>query len=299
MSANRDYLTPELRNWLLAASFGDGAQQAFEGDAGRATFEPLPETLDVPVVPLRETVVFPRGVTPLSIGRDRSLRAIEATGEQDLILTIAQKVPDASEPRPSDLYAVGTVSRLGRILRMPDGTTSLLVRGQARARIVEWLRTTPFAVARVEVLREPQSRTPSAEALMRAALSLFERVIRLDHNLPEEAFIYAMNVDDPGWLADLIAQALQIDIAQRQSVLETLDPAKRLQKVAVILARELDVLELEDHIQSQVQNEVGKCAPSKLNWARAIAMRRKSCCCASGCGPSNCPKSRAQRLNRI
>ena len=258
MSANRDYLTPELRNWLLAASFGDGAQQAFEGDTARAALEPLPETFEVPVVPLRETVVFPRGVMPLTVGRDRSLRAIEATGELGLMITVAQKTLDVTDPRPSDLYMVGTIAKLGRILRMPDGTTSLLVRGQARARIVEWLYTTPFTMARVQVLHEPQGRTPSAEALMRAVLSLFERVVRLDHSLPEEAFIYAMNVDDPGWLADLITQTLQIDVVQRQSILETIEPVARLQKLSVILARELDVLELEDRIQMQVQNEVDK-----------------------------------------
>ena len=255
---NREYLTPELRNWLLAASFGDGLQQSFEGDALRGAAEPLPEVLEAPVVPLRETVVFPRGVTPLSIGRDRSLRAIEAAGELGLMITVAQKNFDVSDPRPSDLYMMGTVSKLGRILRMPDGTTSMLVRGQARARIVEWLRTTPFTVARVQVIREPQGTTPSAEALMRAALSLFEKVIKLDRSLPEEAFIYAMNLDDPGWLADLIAQTLALDVAQRQSILEAVEPVTRLQKLSVLLARELDVLELEDRIQSQVQNEVDK-----------------------------------------
>jgi ATP-dependent Lon protease len=218
----------------------------------------LPDIFEAPVVPLRETVVFPRSVMPLSVGRDRSLRAVESIGEPGLMITVAQKNPDVSDPRPSDLYTVGTISRLGRILRMPDGTTSLMVRGQARARIVEWLYTTPFTMARVQVLHETPSRTPSAEALMRAVLSLFERIVRLDHSLPEEAFIYAMNVDDPGWLADLIAQTLQIDVVQRQSILETVEPAARLQKLSVILARELDVLELEDRIQSQVQNEVDK-----------------------------------------
>ena len=255
---NRDYLTPELRNWLLAASFGDHMQQPLEGQVLAAGAASLPDTLEAPVVPLRETVVFPRGITPLSVGRERTLRAIEAVGELGLVITVAQRNDEAFDPRPSDLYAMGTVTRLGRTLRMPDGTTSLLVRGQARARIVEWLRATPFLVARVQVVPEPQVHTPSTEALMRAALSLFERVIKLDHSLPEEAFVYAMNVDDPGWLADLIAQSLSLEVAQRQTILEAVEPVARLQKLSVILARELDVLELEDRIQSQVQNEVDK-----------------------------------------
>jgi ATP-dependent Lon protease len=257
MSSNRDYLSPELRNWLIAASFGDGLTQEFEGKPNGAS-APLPDTFEAPVAPLRETVIYPRAVMPLSIGRDRSLRAVEAAGEQGLIITVAQKSIDTPDPRPSDLYSMGTVSKLGRTLRMPDGATSLLVRGQARVRIVEWVQATPFLVARVQRVNEIRALTPSAAALMRAALSLFERIIRLDRSLPEESFVYAMNVDDPGWLADLIAQTVPLDVAQRQIILETVEPVARLQKLSVILAKELDVLELEDRIQEQVQSEVDK-----------------------------------------
>jgi ATP-dependent Lon protease len=256
MSSNRDYLTPELRNWLIAASFGDGLQQGFEGL--NTALAPLPDTFEAPVVPLRETVIYPRALMPLSIGRDRSLRAVEAAGERGMIVTIAQKSFDTTDPRPSDLYPLGTASKLGRTLHMPDGTTSLLVRGQSRVRIVEWVQATPFLAARVQTIHEPAARTPSSEALMRAALSLFERIVKLDQGLPEEAFVYALNVEDPGWLADLIAQTVPLDVAQRQVILEAIEPVARLQKLSVMLAKELDVLELEDRIQLQVQNEVDK-----------------------------------------
>ncbi|MCL4507665.1 MAG: endopeptidase La [Chloroflexi bacterium] len=260
MSANRDYLTPELRNWLIAASFGDGLQQdsADAHSNGDGTSAPLPEVFEAPVVPLRETVVYPRAVMPLSIARERSLRAVESAGEMGLVATIAQKNIDAPDPRPSDLYATGTACKLGRSLRMPDGTTSLLVRGQSRVRVIDWLQATPFMVARVQVIREQPAKPPSTEALMRAVMSLFERVIKLDRSLPEESFVYAMNVGDPGWLADLIAQTIPLEIAQRQTILEAVEPSVRLQKLSVMLARELDVLELEDRIQLQVQNEVDK-----------------------------------------
>jgi ATP-dependent Lon protease len=256
MAANRDYLTPELRNWLIAASLGDGLQD-FEGNhMGPAT--PLPEVFEAPAVPLRETVVYPRALIPLSIARERSLRAVEAAGELGLIVTVAQKSFEVTEPRPSDLHSFGTVCQLGRSLRMPDGSTSLLVRGQVRVRVVEWLQATPFLVARVQQVEEPKPVTLSTEALMRTALSLFERVIKLDRNLPEESFVYAMNVSDPSWLADLIAQTVPLDVAQRQIILEAIEPMARLQKLSVMLARQLDVLELEDRIQLQVQNEVDK-----------------------------------------
>jgi len=254
MSANRDYMTPELRNWLMAASFGDGLT-GFDGDRPN---RPLSEVFESPVLPLRDIVVFPRSVMPLSVGRERSLRAMEVASATGLIVAVAQRTSDAPEPRPSDLYTVGTVADLGRALRMPDGVTSLLVRGRARVRVVEWLQATPFLVAKVQVLAERNERTPATEALMRAVMALFEKVVRLNHNLPEEAFIYALNVDEPGWLADLIAHTIPLDIQQRQSILETLEPINRLQKLGVLLAKELDVLELEDRIAEQVQNEVDR-----------------------------------------
>ncbi len=259
MSANRDYLTPELRNWLIAASFGDSLQQEFADAHTNGNGAALPETFEAPVVALRETVVYPRAVMPLSIGRERSLRAVEAAGEMGLVVTLAQKVNvDIPDPRPSDLYTVGVVCKLGRSLRMPDGTTSVLVRGQARVKVLDWLQATPFIVARAQVIHEQPAKTPSTEALMRAALSLFERITRLDRSLPEESFVYAMNVGNPGWLADLIAQTVPLESAQRQAILEATEPSARLQKLSVLLARELDVLELEDRIQVQVQSEVDR-----------------------------------------
>ncbi|HEY3289249.1 MAG TPA: endopeptidase La, partial [Anaerolineae bacterium] len=252
-------LTPELRNWLITATFGDGLHDDLELKEGvNGAANSLPEVFDVPVVPMRETLVYPHALMPLSIVRERSLRAVESAGESGFALTVGQKNTDVIDPRPSDLHTIGTVCKLGRALRMPDGTTNLLVRGQARARIVEFLDVSPYMTARVEVIHESKARTPTAEALMRAAMSLFERVIKLDDNLPEEALIYAMNISGPGRLADLIAQTLPLELTQRQVILEAIDPVVRLQKLSVMLARELDVLELEDRIQLQVQNEVDK-----------------------------------------
>jgi ATP-dependent Lon protease len=144
------------------------------------------------------------------------------------------------------------------MLRLPDGSTSVLVQGRARVQVVAWTQATPHFRAKFRLIHEPPAQSQATEALMRAVLALFERVVALNQNIPEEAFVYAMNVNEPGWLADLIAQALPIGMADRQSVLETIDPNARLQKMSTILARELDVLELEDRIQANAQNEVDK-----------------------------------------
>ncbi|MCS7059692.1 MAG: endopeptidase La [Anaerolineae bacterium] len=256
MAANQDYMTPDIRNWLMAASLGDGLPGfGAENDArGRE----LPEIFESPVLPLRDTVVFPRIVTPLTVGRERSLRAMEVATATNIVVTVAQRNPDVPEPKPSDMCEIGTVVDMGRALRMPDGVTTLLVRGRARVRIMEWLQATPFMVARVQPIPESNTRTPATEALMRAVLALFEKVVRLNQNLPEEAYVYALNISEPGWLADLIAYTIPLDIAQRQTILETVEPINRLQKLGVLLAKELDVLELEDRIALQVQNEVDK-----------------------------------------
>ncbi len=257
MASDRDYLIPEMRNWLIAATFDENLNEGL-GDRDNAASVQLPEVLDVSVVPLREMLVYPHALVPLSVVRARSLRAVEAAGEHGLILTIAQKNSDAVDPRPSDLYTIGALGRLGRALRMPDGAANVLVRGLVRVKVLEWLQVTPFITARVQVIHESQQKPPSAEALMRAAMSLFQRIIDLDRSLPEEALVYAMNVNEPGRLADLIAQTIPLDIEQRQAILEAVEPSVRLQKLSVYLARRLDVLELEDRIQAQVQNEVDK-----------------------------------------
>ncbi len=256
MAANHDFMTPDMRNWLMAASFGDGLPGlGLESDTqGRE----LPEIFESPVLPLRDTVVFPRTVASLTVGRDRSLRAMEVATATHTVVTVAQRNTNALEPKPSDMYSMGTVVDMGRALRMPDGVTSLLVRGRARVRILEWLQATPFMVARVQVVDDRNGRTPAIEALMRAVLALFEKVVRLNQNLPEEAYIYALNVNEPGWLADMIAHTIPLDVEQRQLILETVEPINRLQKLGVLLAKELDVLELEDRIALQVQNEVDK-----------------------------------------
>ncbi|MDY6875142.1 MAG: endopeptidase La [Chloroflexota bacterium] len=215
--------------------------------------------IEAPLLPLRDLVIFPRMVTPLFVGRDRSIEAIEvATAQSEPLITIAQRDADVAEPGPEDLFTFGTEVDIGRMLRMPDGTISMLSQGLRRMQIVEYVHLEPYIRVRALPIYEVAEKTPLTEALMRAVLALFEKAVQLNRNLPEDIYVFAMNIDEPGWLADLMAQALDLEVTKRQEVLETLDPATRLQRVSIMLAKELDVLELEDHIHSQVQQELDR-----------------------------------------
>jgi ATP-dependent Lon protease len=217
------------------------------------------DVIEAPLLPLRDVVMFPRMVTPLFIGRDRSIEAIEAANDLgEPIITVAQRDAEVMEPGPEDLFTFGSETLMGRLLRIPDGTVSILGQGVQRVQIVEYIHLEPYIRVRALPVYESTEKTPLTEALMRAVLALFEKVVQLSRTLPEDAYVFAMNIDQPGWLADLMAQALSLNVSERQEVLETLDVAARLQRVSVLLAKELDVLELEDRIHSQVQEELDK-----------------------------------------
>jgi len=141
---------------------------------------------------------------------------------------------------------------------MPDGTTSVLLHGQRRLRRLEYTQQTPFMRVRAEIVDEETERTLTVEALVRAALALFEKCVKLSNTLPEEAYITAMNIEQPGWLADFIVSALEPPVAVRQSILEAFSVEERLQKTCILLTKELNILELENQIHSQVQLEVDK-----------------------------------------
>jgi len=214
---------------------------------------------DFPLLPLRDTVVFPHMMTPLLVGRDRSLKAVEeAVGGDSLLIVVAQRDPEVQEPELDDLYTIGVEMVVGRILRMPDGTTNILGQGRRRVEILELSQTQPYIRAAIRPLPESHQVTLGTEALMRAVLSLFEKVVQLSHTLPDDAYVAAMNVAEPGPLADLIASLLELEFSERQEILEILDPAMRLQRLSILLANELDVLELEYSIHDKVQQEVDR-----------------------------------------
>jgi ATP-dependent Lon protease len=215
--------------------------------------------IEMALVPVRDTVVYPHLIAPLTVGRDRSIRAVEsASADNKPLAVFLQRDPEVQDPGIDDLHLTGAQVSIGRTLRMPDGTTSIIAQGDARIKLLEITQTDPYLRALVAVVNEPVEKDLPTEALMRAVLALFEKVVQLSHGLPEDAYIAAMNADTPGWLADLVVSTINIDLAQRQELLETFDATLRLQKVSVLLAKELDVLELQTKIHTRVQEEVDK-----------------------------------------
>jgi ATP-dependent Lon protease len=216
-------------------------------------------TRELPVVPLINTVLFPHMLTPLFIGRERSVIAVEeAMAGDKMILAVAQHAADLDDVGAADLFTIGVEASIQRILKMPDGSISIVVQGRRRMRVAQFLQERPALRAQVEALYSIHEHTVAVEAMMRAVLSLFERVVRLSRSMPDDAYIMAMNVDHPGWLADLIASTLPLDVARRQEILELLDPEERLRRLSIMLTQELDVLELESRIHTQVQREVDR-----------------------------------------
>ena len=224
---------------------------------------PGPETdggaRELPVLPLRDAVLFPHMMVPLLVGRDRSMSAVLAALEGDAhLIAVAQRDEQIQEPDVVDLYTVGTEVIVRRKLHMPDGTTSIWVQGQRRVKVSAYTQTLPHIAALVTPMEETSEADLATEALMRAVLALFEKVAELSHVVPEDAYVAAMNADEPGLLADLIVSVLDLGIDQRQELLEIGDTTLRLQRLSILLAQELDVLELENHIQAQVQQEVDR-----------------------------------------
>ena len=222
--------------------------------------EPNEEGLiEAAVLPLRDLVVFPRMVSPIFVGREASLLAVqEAQHKEQTVIGLTQTDADLDNPGIGDFLPVGVEMAVGRLLQMPDGSHSALVQGRRRVEIVEFIRTKPYLMVRARVVAEPQTGDRQTQALMRSALDLFDRCVQLDRSIPEEAHLFAMNISEPGWLADMLATSLALNYEAKQSLLLLLDVRGRLQALNKILAQEVDVLELEDEIHSRVQNEVDK-----------------------------------------
>ncbi|MGW8142915.1 MAG: endopeptidase La [Anaerolineales bacterium] len=215
--------------------------------------------IECSAIPLRDLVIFPRMVSPIFVGREGSLLAIEeAQLEDQTMIALLQRDPDQDDPGPGDFYPIGVEIAVGRLLSMPDGSSSALVQGRRRLEIIEFVQVEPFLVVRARRIYEPTEINRQIDATMRTTLELFQRVIQLDRSLPEEAYLYALNIDEPGWLADMIATTVAPPIEERQELLMIPEPLERLRTVVKVLAQEADVLELEDEIHTKAQGEVDR-----------------------------------------
>ena len=231
---------------------------SFEAPLEFETELELPATL--PVLPLKETVVFPQSMTPLAIGQERSIRLIDDVVAGDrLVALVTAKDASVEIPGWDDIYDVGTVAVIHKMIRVPDGTLRILVGGLHRIRIASHVSDDPYLVAELEAVPDENDDTPEVEALTRNVQGLFSKIIGLAPYLPEELQLAATNVDDPSALAHLVASTLRtIPTAERQQILETVDVEQRLRQISVILSREVEVFELGSKIQSQVQSEMEK-----------------------------------------
>src|SRR5512143_3620685 len=215
--------------------------------------------IEAAVLPLRDLVVFPRMVSPIFVGRESSLLAVQdAQARNQTLIGLVQNDPEVEDPKPADFLQVGIEMAVGRLLSMPDGSSSALVQGRRRVEIVDFVRTRPYMRVRARPIYETQTADRQTQALMRSVLDLFDRCVELDRSIPEEAHLFAMNISEPGWLADMIATSLSLNDDAREGLLTLLEPRARLQAIHKILAQELDVLELQDEIHSKVRSEVDK-----------------------------------------
>jgi ATP-dependent Lon protease len=227
--------------------------------------EPAPETGELeipallPVLPLKETVVFPDSMTPLAIGQERSVRLVDdvVAGERMLAL-VAVRTPDVEQPGWDDLYAVGTAALIHKMIKVPDGTLRILVQGLGRIRLEQRIEEEPYLLGSFAEVPDRLVETQELEALTRNVQNLFGRIIALVPYLPEELRIAAANVNDASALADLVAATLRLKTEEKQALLELADVEERLRETTRVLSRELEVFELGTKIQSQVQSELEK-----------------------------------------
>ncbi len=226
--------------------------------------EQTPETLDegtslLPILPLRETVVFPSSMTPLAIGQERSVRLIdEAVDANRTIALVTSRSGEEEAENAEDLYEVGTSAVVHKMVRVPDGTLRVLVQGLERVKLESVEQTEPYLAGLFTKLPDVPGREMEVEALAHTVESLFGRIISMAPYLPEELLLAAANAESPSGLANLIASTLRLSTEQKQELLEALDVEERLRKLTAMLSRELEVVELGTKIQSQVQEEMDK-----------------------------------------
>jgi ATP-dependent Lon protease len=228
------------------------------GDQTSVETPVLGARFELPLLPLKETVVFPDSMMPLAVGQDRSVKLVDdiVSSEGHLAL-VAVRSEEAEEPGWEDIYTVGVEASVSRMLKMPDGTLRLLVQGMRRIRLLGPVRDEPYLVGRFEEAPDVIDVSDEIEALTRNVQTQFARVIQMEPYLPDELAIALANIDDPGMLSYLVASNLhRLTVAERQVLLEETSVAERLRSLSRILAREVDVGELESKIQTQVQSEL-------------------------------------------
>jgi ATP-dependent Lon protease len=219
----------------------------------------IPEQL--PLLPVRDIVVFPYMVLPLFVGREMSIKAIEAAlAGNRMIFLATQKALDVENPQPTDIHTIGTVGIIMRMLKLPDERIKILVQGLSKAKIADYIQTEPYYSVRIDKITEGKATgsTLETEAVMRTVKEQIERIVTLGKVLIPDVMVVIENLEEPGRLADMVASNLGLKVEVTQSVLEIMDPIKRLRQVSEILAKEIDVLSMQQKIQAQAKGEMDK-----------------------------------------
>lgn len=219
----------------------------------------LPATNEIPVLPLRDIVVFPNMIVPLFVGRDKSVRALEQVMRlNQRILLLTQKDPTLEEPKNKDLYTIGTVAQVLQLLKLPDGTVKILVEGERRAQVLKLNLEGDFFRADIEWLEERLIEGPEKEALMRTAVGLFDQYVKLNPKIPPEVFASLMKIEHPNRLADALASHLTLKVSDKQKLLEITNVLDRLEAVCGFMEGEIGVLQAEKRVRNRVKRQMEK-----------------------------------------
>ncbi|MEO8470318.1 MAG: endopeptidase La, partial [Chloroflexota bacterium] len=219
-----------------------------------------PNIQDLPLVALRETVIFPEMIVPLQVGRDKSVAALNAAVESgSLIALVTQRQADQEDiSAASELYEVGTIAKIAQVVQLQDGTVRAIVQGQGRMRVEGFSQTDPYLRATVVELHDTTPANVEVQALMRTVQAQVEQYVQSGAPVPPEAAVAAKNITEPGLLADMTAYSPDMTTEQRQELLETVDIVARLKLVSTFLAHQIEILELKGKIQSEVKSEMDK-----------------------------------------
>jgi ATP-dependent Lon protease len=215
--------------------------------------------ITLPLLPLRDIIVFPYMVVPLFVGREKSINALDQAMAKDKeIVLSAQKKAKTNDPVPEDIFAVGTIGTIIQLLRLPDGTVKVLVEGKRRARIRQFLPREDHFLVEVDEIPEPEERSVELEALMRSVHSTFENYVKLNKRIPPEMLISVQTIDNAARLADTIVAALSLKLPDKQSILETPAASQRLEKLYELMQAEIEILQVEKKIRTRVKKQMEK-----------------------------------------
>ncbi|MBI1909151.1 MAG: endopeptidase La [Deltaproteobacteria bacterium] len=247
--------------------FGDnpeGPKDPKKGDSPKGESPKVPEKVSannylVPLLPLRDIIVFPHMVVPLFVGREKSINALEeAMSKEKDVLLAAQVNAKTNDPKDEDIYKVGTLGTIIQLLRLPDGTVKVLIEGKRRARIRRFVPNNNFFLVEVEEVYENREVTVETEALMRSIKTAFETYVKLNKRIPPEMLSSVMTIDDPSRLADTIVAHLQLKLPDKQKIMEIENPAERLERLYKQIQSEIEILQVERKIRTRVKKQMEK-----------------------------------------